>query len=261
MPFGLTNAPAVFMDLMNRICKLYLGRFVIVFIDVILAYSKFKEEHEVHLKLVLETLRKEKLYAKFSKYNSKEWNSGDKEWNSGDNQLRLRWMIYLVVLADAAKSVRDAIGFEYCLETSSGWTKSPVLWAEIGESSLTRLECKPLKFEVGDCVLLKVTPWKGIVRFGKKGKFSPVMSRTFEILERIGPQLLIVCIAIGMMIKVDKTLHFVEEPVEIIDREIRKLKRRKIVLVIVRWNLKRGPEFTWEHEDQIRIKYPKLFVD
>ncbi|GKB57131.1 putative reverse transcriptase domain-containing protein [Tanacetum coccineum] len=69
MPFGLTNAPAVFMNLMNRVCKPYLGRFVIVFIDDILAYSKSKEEHEVHLKLVLESLRKEKLYAKFSKSN------------------------------------------------------------------------------------------------------------------------------------------------------------------------------------------------
>ncbi|GJR57737.1 putative reverse transcriptase domain-containing protein [Tanacetum coccineum] len=67
MPFGLTNAPAVFMDLMNQVCKPYLGKFVIVFIDDVLAYSKSKEEHEVHLKLVLESLRKEKLYAKFSK--------------------------------------------------------------------------------------------------------------------------------------------------------------------------------------------------
>ncbi|GKF10149.1 putative nucleotidyltransferase, ribonuclease H [Tanacetum coccineum] len=67
MPFGLTSAPPVFMDLMNRVCKPYLDKFFMVFIDDILIYSKTKEEHEVHLKLVLETLRKEKLYAKFSK--------------------------------------------------------------------------------------------------------------------------------------------------------------------------------------------------
>ncbi|GJS84332.1 hypothetical protein Tco_0750873 [Tanacetum coccineum] len=130
---------------------------------------------------------------------------------------RLRWMIYLVVLADAAESVRDTIGFEYCLASSSGWTKSPVLWAEIGESSLTGPELvldmtdkvvlikeklkaardrqksyadnrrKPLEFEVGDRVMLKVSPWKGVIRFGKKGKLAPRYVGPFEILERVGP--------------------------------------------------------------------------
>nr|GEX03789.1 putative reverse transcriptase domain-containing protein [Tanacetum cinerariifolium] len=67
IPFGLTNAPVVFMDLMNRVCKPYLDKFVIVFIEDILIYSKDKEEHEEHLKLILKFLKKEELYAKFSK--------------------------------------------------------------------------------------------------------------------------------------------------------------------------------------------------
>ncbi|GKE64712.1 hypothetical protein Tco_1518873, partial [Tanacetum coccineum] len=173
--------------------------------------------------------------------------NNSKEWNSGDDQLRLRWMIHLVVLADAAESVRDTIGFVYCLTSSSGWTKSPVLWADIGESSLTRLE------------LVRETIDKGVVRFGKKGKLAPRYVGLFEILERVGlvayrlrlPEELNSvhdtfhvsnvkkCLANANLhvpldeIKVDKTLHFVEEPVEIMDREIKKLKRRKIALVKV----------------------------
>ena len=67
MPFGLTNAPIAFMDLINGVCRPFLDNFVIVFIDDILIYSRSKEEHNQHLRQVLETLRAEKLHAKFSK--------------------------------------------------------------------------------------------------------------------------------------------------------------------------------------------------
>ncbi|GKE05446.1 putative reverse transcriptase domain-containing protein [Tanacetum coccineum] len=147
---------------------------------------------------------------------------------------------------------------------------------------------KPLEFEVGERVMLKVSPWKGVVRFGKKGKLAPRYVGPFEILERIGPvayQLrfpeelsgvydtlhvpnLKKCLADASLhvplneIKVDKTLRFIEEPVEILGREIKSLKRSKIPPILkVRWNYKRGPEFTWEREEYMESKYPQLFVD
>ncbi|GKE96757.1 hypothetical protein Tco_1581612, partial [Tanacetum coccineum] len=177
-----------------------------------------------------------------------------KEWNSGDDQLRLRWMIYLVVLADTAESVRDAIRFEYCLASSSGWTNfvwKEILWAEIEESSLTGLE---LVQETTDkVVLVKEKPkaardrQKSYVyfklRFGKKGKLAPRYVEPFEILEMIGlvayrlrlleelnsvndtfhVSNLKKCLADANLhvpldeIMVDKTLRFVKELVEIMD--------------------------------------------
>ncbi|GKF45031.1 hypothetical protein Tco_0131583 [Tanacetum coccineum] len=133
---------------------------------------------------------------------------------------------------------------------------------------------KSLEFEVGDRVLLKVTPWKGVVRLGKKGK-SPRYVGPFEILERTGlvayrlrlPEELIgahdtfhvsnlkKCLGNANLhvplneIKIDKTLPFVDEPVEIMGREIKSLKRSRIPLVKVRWNSKRGPKFTWKRKD------------
>ncbi|GKA98540.1 putative reverse transcriptase domain-containing protein [Tanacetum coccineum] len=131
---------------------------------------------------------------------------------------------------------------------------------------------KPLEFEVGDQVLLKVSPWKGVVRFGNKRKLAPMYVGPFEILERIGPVAyrlrlpqelsgvhdtfqvsnLKKCLVDANLhvplgeVKIDKTLRFVEEHVEIMDFEVKKLKRSRIPIVKVRWNSKRGPEFTWE---------------
>nr|GEW08251.1 putative reverse transcriptase domain-containing protein [Tanacetum cinerariifolium] len=115
---------------------------------------------------------------------------------------------------------------------------------------------KPLEFEVGDRVLLKVSLWKGVIRFRKKSKLAPSMHDTFHVSN------LNKCLADANLhvpldeIKVDKTLRFVKEPVEIMDREVKSLKHNKIIIVKVRWNSNHGPKFTWEPEDNMKAKYP-----
>ncbi|GJV14426.1 reverse transcriptase domain-containing protein [Tanacetum coccineum] len=128
--------------------------------------------------------------------------------------------------------------------------RSPILWAEVGEGQLIRHEIvKLLEFNVGDHVLLKVSLWKGVVRFGKKGKLAPSVHDTFHMSN------LKKCLAEPTLhmpleeIQVDAKLNFVEEPVEILEREIKKLKRSRIPIFKVRWNSKRGPDYTWERED------------
>ncbi|GKC51603.1 hypothetical protein Tco_1074348 [Tanacetum coccineum] len=170
--------------------------------------------------------------------------------------------------------------------------ESPVLWAEIRESSLIGPELiqemtdkvvlikeklkaardrqksyadnrrKPLEFEVGDRVMLKILERIGLVAYRLRlpEELSGIHD-TFHVLN------LKKCLADDSLhvpldeIKVDKTLHFIEEPVEIMDREVKSLKRSKIALVKVRWNSKRGPKFTWEREDYMKSKYPQLFAD
>nr|GEV19790.1 putative reverse transcriptase domain-containing protein [Tanacetum cinerariifolium] len=107
---------------------------------------------------------------------------------------------------------------------------------------------KPLEFSVGDYVLLKLSPWKGVVRFRKKGKLAP----RFKCLADLTLQVPL------DEIRVDAKLNFVEEPLEILDKEFKKLKGSRIAVVKVRWNSKHGPEFKWEHEDQMKLKNPHL---
>ncbi|GJV59256.1 putative reverse transcriptase domain-containing protein [Tanacetum coccineum] len=146
---------------------------------------------------------------------------------------------------------------------------------------------KPLEFQVGDRVLLRVSPWKGVVRFGKRGKLAPRFVGPFEIVERIGPVAyrlrlpqelscihdvfhvsnLKKCLAESDIqipleeIRVNDKVYFIEEPVEIVDRQIKKLKRSWIPIVKVRWDSRRGAEFTWEREDQFKAKIELMSFD
>nr|GFC23231.1 hypothetical protein [Tanacetum cinerariifolium] len=106
-----------------------------------------------------------------------------------------------------------------------------------------------MEFEIEDRVMLKVSPWKGVVRFGPFKVLAKV--------EKVGYKLELP----KELSRVHHTFHFVEEPVEIMEREIKQLKRSRIPLVKVCWNSGRGPEFTWEREDSIKKKYPHLFTN
>ncbi|GJX96978.1 hypothetical protein Tco_0352776 [Tanacetum coccineum] len=99
--------------------------------------------------------------------------------------------------------------------------------------------------------MLKVSPWKGVIRFGKRGKLNPHYIRPFKIISKVG--------TVAYRLEFPERLIRVHKPVEIMDREVKRLNQSRILIVKVRWNYRRGPEFTWEREDQMQKKYPHLF--
>nr|GEV04748.1 putative reverse transcriptase domain-containing protein [Tanacetum cinerariifolium] len=325
-PFGLTNAPAIFMDLMNRVCKPYLDKFVIVLIDDILIYSKDEKEHEEHLKAILELLKEEKLYAKFSKcefwipkvqFLSHVIDSRGihvdpakiesiKDWASPKTSTEIRQALILalpegskdfVVYCDASHKGLGVVLIQrekvalyealYCQKC-----RSPVSRAEVGVAQLTGLEMiqgttekiilvkqmiqaaqdqqksyvnrkqKPMELKVGDRVMLKVlAKVRNIAYRLELPRELSTVHHTFHVsnLKKCYADELLAMPLKG--VHIDDMLQFVEEPVEIMEREIKRLKKSRIPLVKVRWNFRRGPEFTWEREDSFKQKYPHLFTN
>ncbi|GJS31882.1 putative reverse transcriptase domain-containing protein [Tanacetum coccineum] len=168
--------------------------------------------------------------------------------------------------------------------------RSPVCWSEVGDSQLTGPEMirettekivqiknrlltarsrqksyadvrrRPLEFNVGDKVMLKVSPWKGVIPYKLELPREHLgIHNTFHVsnLKKcLSDESLVIPLD---EIQLDDNFHFIEEPVEIMDREVKRLKQSRIPIVKVRWNSRRGPEYTWEREDQMKSKYPHLF--
>ncbi|KAL4020645.1 hypothetical protein IC575_019426 [Cucumis melo] len=157
--------------------------------------------------------------------------------------------------------------------------------AQSRQKSYADVRRKDLEFEIGDKVFLKVAPMKGVLRFERKGKLSPRFVGPFEILERIGPVAYRLALPpslstvhdvfhVSMLrkyvpdpshvvdyepLEIDENLSYVEQPVEVLAREVKTLRNKQIPLVKVLWRNHRVEEATWEREDDMRSRYPELF--
>ncbi|KAK6142450.1 hypothetical protein DH2020_022798 [Rehmannia glutinosa] len=164
-------------------------------------------------------------------------------------------------------------------------TPTTFRFAQSRQKSYADKRRKDLEFEVGDFIFIKVSPMKGIMRFGKKGKLSPRYVGPYMIVERIGkvayklelPQEMASIhnvfhvsmlkkyvvdsshVLTPQAIEIDESLSYEEKPIAILDREVKKLRNKEISLVKVLWRNHKIEEATWEREDDMRDKYPQLF--
>ncbi|GJX42575.1 putative reverse transcriptase domain-containing protein [Tanacetum coccineum] len=201
------------------------------------------------------------------------------------------WDRHLPLVEFSYNNIGDSqlIGPEMIRETTEKIVqiKNRLLTARSRQKSYADVRRKPMEFSVGDMVMLKVSPRKGVIRFGKRGKLSPRYIRPFKIIDRIGPVVyklelprelqgihktfhvsnLKKCLADENLIipleeiQLDDKLHFIEEQIKIMDRKVKQLKQSRIPIVKVRWNSRRGPEFTWEREYFFKNKYLRLFLN
>nr|GEU45805.1 integrase, catalytic region, zinc finger, CCHC-type, peptidase aspartic, catalytic [Tanacetum cinerariifolium] len=260
IPFGLTNAPTILMNLMNRVCRPYLDKFVIVFIDDILIYSKTQEEHVEHLR--------------------------DRYWWSGMKKDIVKYvsncLTYLKVKAEHQRPsgllqqpeipLRKWEGIDMDFVTKLPRTSSghDIIWV-IVDRLTNSAHFLPMREDYKMDRLaryVRCAPFEAL--YGRKCRSSIMWAKVGEG-QLIGPELVqettekISQIKDRLKVARDhqksyaakrrKPLEFsVEEPVEILEREFKKLKRSRISIVKVQWNSKRGPKFTWEREDQMKLK-------
>ncbi|GJW49662.1 putative reverse transcriptase domain-containing protein [Tanacetum coccineum] len=278
MPFGLTNAPAVFMDLMNRVIRPY-TKIVRIRCSSMTSriYSKTKEEHDLHLRLILGCSRRKNRHDKADSEKLK-YNWGEMEDTAFQTLKQKFCVVSPFALPEEVEARKEEnFGTEdlhgmiknlepradgtLCLKNRSWIPLFGDLRAldyarlhVIDQSAISDKRRKTIRVQVGDK--------EGTVayRLELPEKLSRVHS-TFHV-SNLKKCLSDEPLAIPLdKIHIDEKLNFIEEPVEIMDREVKRLKQSRIPIVKVRWNSRRGPEYTWEREDQMQKKYPHLFAN
>ncbi|GJS41078.1 putative reverse transcriptase domain-containing protein [Tanacetum coccineum] len=219
--------------------KPYLDKFVIVFIDDIVIYSKSKGEHEVHLRLILELLKKEKLFGRFSKCEFwlqeaiyRKFLKDCKTSHPVDSEKQEVRRNKVIAYASRQLKIHEKNYTTHDLELGA---VARILEAQSEASKVINTLAERLQ----DGKL-----WKTIHQRDRSKARVPVSIISDRDKE----------------VKIDDKLHFVEKPMEIMDREVKKLKKSQIPIVKVHWNPRRGPELTWEREDEMKRKYPQLFA-